>query len=119
MTEDIQRLPTEAIFAEFDRLLLQAEGQLKEVVEPPCADVAARLQNCLQAHRQRACDCFPAMEQYRHCVVRATQDRVDDMADNEPPMMPVAPPQSIPRPAGPPSSQRSNRRWWKFWTWFR
>ncbi|XP_037725671.1 uncharacterized protein LOC119557153 [Drosophila subpulchrella] len=116
ITSDIQRMPTEAIYAEFERLVQRVEGSLKEVVEPPCADVAARLQSCLQAHRQRSCNCFPAMEQYRNCVLLATQSRVDDLADREPPMIPVVPPQPMPRPAVPP---RSNRRWWKFWTWFR
>jgi len=111
--------PTEAIYAEFERLVQRVEGSLKEVVEPPCADVAARLQSCLQAHRQRSCNCFPAMEQYRNCVLRATQNRVDDLADREPPMIPIVPPQPMPRPAVPPPNQRSNRRWWKFWTWFR
>nr|XP_036677087.1 uncharacterized protein LOC108005247 [Drosophila suzukii] len=119
ITPDIQRMPTEAIYAEFERLVQRVEGSLKEVPEPPCADVAARLQSCLQAHRQRSCNCFPAMEQYRNCVLRATQNRVDDLADREPPMIPIVPPQPMPRPAVPPPNQRSNRRWWKFWTWFR
>ncbi|XP_017050680.1 uncharacterized protein LOC108094574 [Drosophila ficusphila] len=118
-TEDIQAMQTAAILAEFDRMLLEAEGHLKEVVEQPCADVAARLQSCLQAHRNRSCNCFPAMEAYRNCVLRATQNHVDDLAEREPPMMPVVPPQSIPPPAAPPNKQHSNRRWWKFWTWFR
>ncbi|XP_039499481.1 alpha/beta-gliadin A-IV [Drosophila santomea] len=117
---DIQRMPTEAIYAEFDRLIQQVEGHLGQVaVDPPCMDVAARLQSCLQAHRQRTCNCFAAMEEYRHCVVRATQNRVDDMADMEPPMLPVVPPQVMPPPAVPPPNARGNRRWWKFWTWFR
>ncbi|XP_016952266.1 MICOS complex subunit Mic19 [Drosophila biarmipes] len=120
ITSDIQRMPTEAIYAEFERLVQRVEGSLKEVAEPPCSDVAARLQSCLQAHRQRSCHCFPAMEQYRHCVLRATQSRVDDLADRDPPKIPVMPPQPMPRPAvPPPGGQRSNRRWWKFWTWFR
>ncbi|XP_043660204.1 uncharacterized protein LOC122624615 [Drosophila teissieri] len=119
-TTDIQRMPTEAIYAEFDRLIQRVEGHLGQVaVDPPCMDVAARLQSCLQAHRQRTCNCFAAMEEYRHCVLRATQNRVDDMADMEPPMLPVVPPQAMPPPAVPPPSARGNRRWWKFWTWFR
>ncbi|XP_016994367.2 uncharacterized protein [Drosophila takahashii] len=119
ITSDIQRMPTEAIYAEFDRLLQQVAGSLKEVAEPPCTDVAARLQSCLQTHRQRSCNCFGAMEQYRNCVLRATQNRVDNLAEREPPMLPVVPPQPMPRPQVPPPNQRSNRRWWKFWTWFR
>jgi len=117
---DFHFRPTEAIYAEFDRLIQQVEGHLGPVaVESPCLDVAARLQSCLQAHRQRSCNCFAAMEEYRNCVVRATQNRVDDLADMEPPMMPVVPPQVMPPPAVPPPNARGNRRWWKFWTWFR
>ncbi|EDW53811.1 uncharacterized protein LOC6620376 [Drosophila sechellia] len=120
VTTDIQRMPTEAIYAEFDRLIQQVENHLGPLaMEAPCLDVAARLQSCLQAHRQRSCNCFAAMEEYRHCVVRATQNRVDDLADMEPPMLPVVPPQVMPPPAVPPPNARGNRRWWKFWTWFR
>ncbi|EDV47038.1 uncharacterized protein LOC6550697 [Drosophila erecta] len=120
ITADIQRMPTELIYAEFDRLIQQVELHVGQVAaEPPCLDVAARLQSCLQAHPQRSCNCFAAMEEYRHCVLRATQNRVDDLADMEPPTMTVVPPKAMPPPAVPPPSARGNRRWWKFWTWFR
>ncbi|XP_020812085.1 uncharacterized protein LOC110187050 [Drosophila serrata] len=115
--EDIQRLPTEVIYQEFDRLLNHAQGQIKEVAEMPCGNLANRLKDCLYHNRQRSCQCFSAMEQYRQCVLRATQDRVDDMAAREPVMIPVVPPQPTPRPANPP--QRSHRSWWRPWTWFK
>ncbi|XP_017074343.1 uncharacterized protein LOC108110016 [Drosophila eugracilis] len=119
ITTDIQRMPTEAIYAEFERLMQNVESHLKEVVDPPCADMAARLQTCLQNNNQRSCNCFSAMEQYRNCIVLATQRRVDDLAERDPPMMPYVQPQPMPGPAIPPQKPPSNRRWWKFWTWFR
>ncbi|EDW30964.1 GL15199 [Drosophila persimilis] len=115
-TRNIQRLPAEAIHQEFDRLLIQAQKHLTEVEERPCLEAASKMTRCLRQHRQQACRCFDAMEVYRNCVIRATQDRVDDMADEEPPMLPMTPPQSIPPPARPKSR---SRRWWQFWHWFR
>ncbi|KAH8338052.1 hypothetical protein KR059_003909 [Drosophila kikkawai] len=117
--EDIQRLPTEAIYQEFDRLLIHAQGQIKKVAEMPCVSLANRLKDCLYQNRQRSCECFPAMEQYRQCVLRASQERVDDMSASEPVMIPVVPPQPVPRPAKPPQQQRSQRSWWRPWTWFK
>ncbi|KAH8289388.1 hypothetical protein KR054_004552 [Drosophila jambulina] len=117
--EDIQRLPTEVIYQEFDRLLIHAQGQIKEVAEMPCVNLANRLKDCLYHNRQRSCECFPAMEQYRDCVLRAAQDRVDDMAAKEPRMIQVVPPQQQPEPRPVKPPQRSHRSWWRFWTWFK
>ncbi|KAH8245302.1 hypothetical protein KR032_008505 [Drosophila birchii] len=116
--EDIQRLPTEVIYQEFDRLLSHAQGQIKEVSEMPCGNLANRLKDCLYHNRQRSCQCFSAMEQYRQCILRTTQDRVDDMAAQESDLIPVVPPQPTPRPVQPPQC-RSRRSWWRPWTWFK
>ncbi|XP_022227223.1 uncharacterized protein LOC111077312 [Drosophila obscura] len=111
-----QRLPAEAIHQEFDRLLVQVQDHLTDVEERPCLEAANKMKRCLRQNSQHACRCFSAMEVYRNCVILATQDRVDDLADEGPPLMPMTPPQPMPPPSR--STSRSNR-WWKFWHWFR
>ncbi|EDV34278.1 uncharacterized protein Dana_GF21049 [Drosophila ananassae] len=116
--EDIQRMPEEAIYEEFNRLLMNSEEHLTPLGDPPCKDVAARLKTCLQRSHERSCNCFKVMEQYQQCVIRATQDHLDDQAQMGSSTMVVVSPQAIPRPSVPPPG-RSQRRWYKFWTWFR
>ncbi|XP_017092959.2 uncharacterized protein [Drosophila bipectinata] len=116
--EDIQRMPEKAIYEEFNRLLMNSDPQLTPLGDPPCRDVAARLQTCLQRSRERSCNCFKVMEQYQHCVIRATQDHLDDQVQTGTSTMVVVTPQAIPPPAYPPAT-RPRRCWYKFWTWFR
>ncbi|EDW78410.2 uncharacterized protein Dwil_GK16412 [Drosophila willistoni] len=117
--EDLQRLPNEAIHQEFDRLLVHTGRHFKSRDPRPCEDVSEKLQYCLHQNHQRSCKCFTLMEQYRQCVYRATQEKLDmSSEEEEPPLLPITPPVIMPQPQMPVQQQRRRSRW-KFWTWFR
>ncbi|XP_068159654.1 uncharacterized protein [Drosophila tropicalis] len=117
--EDIQRLPNEAIHQEFDRLLAHTGRHFKTQEARPCEDVSQQLQYCLHQNNQRSCKCFTLMEQYRQCVYRATQEKLDmSSEEEEPPLIQITPPVAMPKPEMPLQQQRRRSRW-KFWTWFR
>ncbi|BFG02858.1 uncharacterized protein DMAD_02252 [Drosophila madeirensis] len=114
---NVQRLTAEAIHGEFDRLLVGQQEHLTEVGERPCLEAAGKMTRCLRDNSQQACKCFSVMEVYRNCVTRATQERVDELADEGPPMMPMTPPQAMPVPSRQAAAR--SHRWWQFWHWFR
>ncbi|KAH8396189.1 hypothetical protein KR222_004665 [Zaprionus bogoriensis] len=126
--EDIQRMSPEAIMREFDRLVLQTERHFREQTQIPCAKVAGQLMRCLDKYQQQSCKCFDVMEDYRNCVLKATQHHVDRMAadDDEgdhqrradqPPPIVVMPPANIPPPAAVQAEKASASCWYKPWTW--
>ncbi|KAH8304893.1 hypothetical protein KR018_001126 [Drosophila ironensis] len=56
--QDMQRMPEAAIHEEFSRRIQNFQQRLVPLGDPPCQDVAARMQACLQKSSQRACNCF-------------------------------------------------------------
>ncbi|XP_064556281.1 uncharacterized protein LOC135440838 [Drosophila montana] len=120
--EDIQRMSPEAICLEFDRLVEHTKRHFKEEPQMPCTGVATQLQRCLKKHRQQSFQCFDAMDEYRQCIGLATQDHIDQLAEEElqRQQLPVAPPQPMPAPSFQANSKERRRRsWFKPWTWLR
>lgn len=139
---DHHRSP-EAIRQEFDRLVEHTKRHFVEETNQPCVSVAQLLLRCLQKHPQQSCKCFGAMDEYRQCVMQATQRHIERLADEElqrqgrrPPPSLLPPPDNVPQsnmpqpnlplPSNlPPTvelgarSLPSSRSWYKPWTWLR
>lgn len=100
---DHHRSP-EAIRQEFDRLVEHTKRHFVEETNQPCVSVAQLLLRCLQKHPQQSCKCFGAMDEYRQCVMLATQRHIERLADEElqrqgrrPPPSLVPPPDNVPQ----------------------
>ncbi|XP_030382345.1 uncharacterized protein LOC115629886 [Scaptodrosophila lebanonensis] len=121
--EDIQRLTPENMHQEFDRLLKDAHSHAMSLeANSPCSDAADTLKRCLHQNREHNCKCFSAMESYQSCVIKATQDRVDELAKHSPPTSELLQPRinDMPTPELPAATGRQRHRcWWKPWTWLR
>lgn len=142
---DHHRSP-EAIRQEFDRLVEYTQRHFVEETNQPCVSVAQLLLRCLQKNPQQSCKCFEAMDDYRQCVMQATQRHIERLADEElqrqgrrPPPSLLPPPDNVPEtnmpqpnlplppnllePNIPPtvelgaSSLPRSRSWYKPWTW--
>ncbi|EDW66175.1 uncharacterized protein [Drosophila virilis] len=120
--EDIQRMSPEAICLEFDRLVEHTKRHFKEEPQMPCTGVATQLLRCLQKHRQQSFQCFDAMDEYRQCIGLATQEHIDQLAEEERQrqQLPVATPKAMPAPYMQANTkERGRRNWYKPWTWVR
>lgn len=127
--EDIQRMSSDAIVQEFDRMVEHTERHFiqNERTHLPCTKVEAQLLRCLRQHYQESYMCFHVMEEYRQCVGLATQAYVDRIAEQDerlnPKLLPVVPPKAtMPSTALPTINEEvrtSKRSWLKPWTWLR
>ncbi|XP_017869971.1 PREDICTED: uncharacterized protein LOC108618460 [Drosophila arizonae] len=139
--EDIQRMSPEAICQEFDRLVDHTQRHFNREAHMPCTAFASQVQRCLEQHRRESYKCFVAMEDYRQCVSAATQEHIDQLAQQkqeqdaarhkhrpqehkqeQPPLhaLPVVPPQIVGVEALKTGSKEPRRRhWYKPWSWLR